>query len=70
MANYFATANLAAQTGESADINVNTFAFIGPNVFTVTEGEFIKDTILAFYTELRTAGALLGRAQNGHLVKI
>lgn len=70
MANYYASAALAATSGETADVNVNTFAFIGPAVFTPTEGEFVKDTIKGFYDALVTLGALKGRAQNGHTVKI
>lgn len=70
MANYYATANLASQTGETADVNVNTFAFIGPDVFTPTEGNFINVTIKAFYDTLRLAGAICGRATTGHVVKI
>ena len=70
MANYFAQVALAAQTGETADVNVNTFAFIGPDVFTPTEGNFVNVTIKAFYDEIRSAGMLAGRAQAGHSVKI
>jgi len=70
MTNYYAQATLAAQTGETADSNVNIFAFEGPAVFTPTEGTFIKDGILAFYTAVRTAGGIKGMAQNGHTVKI
>lgn len=70
MANYYAQAILAAQTGETADANVNTFAFIGPAVFTPTEGQFITDSIEAFYEACIAIGALRGRTQAGHVVKI
>lgn len=71
MANYYAQATLAAQTGETADVNVNLFAFTGPAVFTSTEGEFVGDTIKAFYNALNNGAICLqGRAQNGHTIKI
>jgi len=70
MANYYAQCTLAAQTGETADVNVNLFSFIGPAVFTSTEGEFVGDTIKQFYVDVRTAGGIKGMAQNGHVIKI
>jgi hypothetical protein len=70
MANYYAIAALAASSGETADVNVNTFAFEAPDVFTPTEGEFVTDAIKAFYDTIHPLGALRGRAQNGHVVKI
>jgi len=70
MANYYAQVALASVTGESADVNVNTFAVTGPAVFTPTQGEFWTDAIKAFYDELQQASALLGRATTGHVVKM
>lgn len=71
MANYYAQSSIAASTGETADVNCNVFAFIGPAVFTSTEGEFVGDTISAFYNRLNdNAVCMRGRAQNGHSIKI
>lgn len=69
MANYYATASLAALSGETADVNVNTFAFLGPAVFTDVEGDAIVAEIKSFYDEIQGIGSLRGRAQNGHVVK-
>lgn len=70
MANYYCQATLAASTGETADVNVNTFAAVGPNVITDAEFEDWGDCIIAFYNVCNAAnGFLCGRAQNGHLLK-
>jgi len=68
--NYYAQATLASQTGETADVNVNIFSFIGPAVFDSTAGEFVGDAIKQFYVDVRTAGGIKGMAQNGHTIKM
>lgn len=70
MANYYAQAILAPASGLSEDVNVNTFAFVGPNVFTTTEGNAVNDCIRPFYNTMLAAGALKGRAAVGHSIKI
>lgn len=70
MANYYAQATLAAASGETADVNVNIFSFIGPNVFTPTEGNLVNGWISDFYDTLETNNVLCGRAQTGHTIKI
>lgn len=70
MANYYAQVTLAAASGETADANVNTFAFIGPAVFTPTEAAHFQACVEPFYETLRGLPALNGRAQLGHTIKI
>lgn len=69
MPNYNATANLAAQTGNTEDVNVNGFAVFSDDAITPSELDTWFDAIDAFYEACYAAGALCGRAQTGHLVK-
>jgi hypothetical protein len=67
---YNATATLASETGDTADVQVNGFAIVTTSAPTNTELEGWSSVIQAFYDDLEVAGWLKGRAQNGHLVKI
>lgn len=70
MANYYAQVNLAAATGETADVNVNVLAATGPNVITSVEFELWADVIKSMYNTWNFVGGFLnGRAQNGHTIK-
>lgn len=70
MPNYFAQATLASSTGETADVNVNTFAFTRVSVLDEAGAIDYVAEVKAFYDAVRFAGGLKGLAQNGHNVKI
>lgn len=70
MANYYVQVALAAQTGETADVNVNVLAAVGPAVITSVEFELWADAIKSLYNTYNFIGGVLnGRAQNGHTLK-
>jgi hypothetical protein len=69
MANYHVQVSLAAQSGETADTQVNTFAFISAGGLDSGSAGAYTDIIKAFYDALRGLGGLKGVAQNGHVVK-
>lgn len=69
MANYHVQVTLAAQSGETADAQVNTFAFISTGGLDSPSAAAYTAVLLAYYDSLRGLGALKGVAQNGHVVK-
>lgn len=69
MENYYAQVILASQTGETADVAVNTFAVRHSGTLSSTDVDSWMAAILAFYDDVQTAGALLGRAKTGHEAK-
>lgn len=69
MPNYYATASLAAQSGETADVNVNTFAVICDNDLNSSQAGDWGDAIVDFYTAMNAVGCLRGRSVTGHNLK-
>jgi len=69
MPSYHVIVTLQAATGETADNQVNTFAF--ESTGGLDSGSAAAYTVLLknMYDSLRTSGALLGLAQNAHVVK-
>ncbi len=70
MPNYFATVALAAQSADTADVNVNTFA-IAADAFLQNEkaGDW-QNAIARFYNTIRDNNMCLGRSQLGHVTKM
>lgn len=70
MADYTMQAVLLADTGNTEDVNVNNFAITDTGLLDATEAGQWRDAIKTFYDDCVTLGALKGRAQTGHYVKI
>jgi hypothetical protein len=70
MANYYVQCSLLATTGESADTNVTSFAFTKAGTLDSGDAAYVAGHMTTFWAAIRTAGALLGRAQNAHVLKI
>jgi hypothetical protein len=70
MANYFAQCSLLATTGETADTNVTSFAFTKTGTLDSGDASYVAGHLTTFWNAVRTSGALLGRAQNAHVIKI
>ncbi len=69
MANYYVQVTGPSTTGETADSQVNTFAFKSSGGLDSGSAGVYTDEIKSFYDELVTANALHGLAQNGWVVK-
>lgn len=70
MPSYHVQVTLAAITGETADSQVNTFAFSSGSPGLASGGaDTITGFLKTFYDSLASANALNGIAQNGHTVK-
>ena len=60
---------MASQTGNTEDVNVNTFAVSAPSTPNSLQLGAWRAAIKAFYDARLTSGALRGRAQTGHTMK-
>lgn len=69
MANYHVIVTLQASSGETADNQVNTFAFESTGGLDSASAGAYTLLLKDFYDALVPCGALCGIAQNGHVVK-
>jgi len=69
MPNYHVIVTLQAASGETADNQVNTFAFESTGGLDSASAGAYTLLIKAFYDQVRSSGPLLGLAQNAHVVK-
>lgn len=70
MANYYAQAILAANSGVARDAQINTFAIGGISTITQTIANSWEFAIRTFYNSCNSADALRSRSQSGHILKI
>jgi hypothetical protein len=69
MPNYTCQSILASATGNTEDVQVNTFAVNSDDEITAGEIEDWGDAIIQFYEDCKNNSAMRGRAQVGHLLK-
>nr|CRY96801.1 hypothetical protein [uncultured prokaryote] len=69
MAVFIAQANLLAQTGNTEDVNVNTFAVLKDTTPSSGELDDWTDAIQLFYQSQKDLGGLKGRANAGGFIK-
>lgn len=69
MPQYYATANIASTSGETADTWVNTFALVSSLDLTQSNVDDWAAAMGTFYDTLRAGGAMYGRTQSGHVFK-
>lgn len=66
---YYATANLAASSGETADTWVNTFAVLSGPDLSQSMVDAWSAALATFYNTIKAGGSMYGRTQSGHVFK-
>lgn len=70
MPNYCAQVAIAAATGNTEDVAVNNFAIACDSSITTSIVDTWETEIIAFYEDMKTISAMLGRSQTGHTIKV
>lgn len=69
MPDYYCTANIAANSGETADTWVNTFAVQNASELTGGQVAGWSAALATFYNTIKAGGAMYSRTQSGHVFK-